>query len=489
MSQVPAQNIEAEREVLGALLVSASAVEKVVTGRRLSTQDFYFGERHGAIFDAVASLAERGDAVDALTAVEELRAKGRLDQAGGREYVHELAETVTVPGNALHHADIVRRHAAEHRKRAIAADLSNGLAPADAIRQLSELTLPDERDGASRLLSIQDLAQLPPPRFLLSDFIRRDGFNVLYGPSGAGKSFLAIDWSLCIAHGLPFYGQEVERGPSVYIAAEGAAGLHSRIQAWIKSRGVTDPGDLFTYPEAVNFFTGDVGALVAQIDGLSAPPVLIVVDTAARCMVGGDENSARDMGLFIQNVDNVCKRYSAAAMVIHHTGKSGELERGSSALRGAADTMVSLKPDGAGLRLSCEKQKDAAEFEPWFLHLAEVDDSVSLRLGSDDERLSPQALQILEAVSQSFEMDWTSASKVKEVSNVSDASVYRALKALVDGEFLESRQAGKQRREYAVTPKGAGLVADRLNPSHETVAQPSQSLPSSRGETVEEMAR
>ncbi len=77
----------------------------------------------------------------------------------------------------------------------------------------------------------------------------------------------------------------------------------------------------------------------------------------ARSMVGGDENAARDVGLFIDNVDQVRRRYGAAALVVHHTGKDGKLERGSTALRGAADTLVALRPDDDELKLTCEKQK------------------------------------------------------------------------------------------------------------------------------------
>jgi hypothetical protein len=67
------------------------------------------------------------------------------------------------------------------------------------------------RDGDTfPLLSIRDLASMPAPSYLLRDFIRARAFNVLFGPSGVGKSFLTLDWSLCVASGLSWYGQDVE---------------------------------------------------------------------------------------------------------------------------------------------------------------------------------------------------------------------------------------------------------------------------------------
>ena len=102
----------------------------------------------------------------------------------------------------------------------------------------------------------------------------------------------------------------------------------------------------------------------------------------ARSMIGGDENAARDVGMFIAAADELCKASGAARLIVHHTGKNGEDERGSSALRGAADLMAALKPDGAGLRLECVKAKDSEPFEPWNLHLEPLADSCHIGLGS-----------------------------------------------------------------------------------------------------------
>ena len=69
------------------------------------------------------------------------------------------------------------------------------------------------------------------------------------------------------------------------------------------------------------------GELLADI-GIELPeayqrPALIIVDTLARCMVGGDENSAKDMGLFIAHADALRKETGATVLIIHHTGKNG----------------------------------------------------------------------------------------------------------------------------------------------------------------------
>lgn len=202
--------------------------------------------------------------------------------------------------------------------------------------------------AALPLLSIADLAELPPPTWVLDELLP-SGFSVLFGPSNVGKSFLALDWSLCIATGECWYGKQAADGWVVYIAAEGVHGLYRRVQAWMHARDQTAPERIRFIPNAANLLDGsDLVRVATAIARLPEAPKLIVVDTMARCMVGGDENSAKDVGRFIAGVEQLSTTYETNSLVVHHTGKDGEGERGSSALRGAADAMLALKPDGPG---------------------------------------------------------------------------------------------------------------------------------------------
>ena len=106
--------------------------------------------------------------------------------------------------------------------------------------------------------------------------------------------------------------------------------------------------------------------LASQITYRNLKPRLVVFDTFARCFVGGDENNAKDVGEFVATVQEFQRTIGgAAALIVHHTGKGGQnarvndVERGSSALRGAADTMLLLTKTGDALTLICNKQKDS----------------------------------------------------------------------------------------------------------------------------------
>jgi RecA-family ATPase len=179
---------------------------------------------------------------------------------------------------------------------------------------------------ALRLLSPDDLRSMKPPSYLLNDLIPAGGTAMLFGPSGCGKSFVALDWALCVATGAPWGRRVPITGPVVYIVGEGLSGMLPRLEAWEGEHDVV-ARNIYFASGAVNFLTGvDVQRTADEIDQLHEQPVLIVIDTLARCMVGGDENSAKDTGMFVAGVDRLRTRYGAAVLIVHHTGKTGELE-------------------------------------------------------------------------------------------------------------------------------------------------------------------
>jgi replicative DNA helicase len=108
-ANVPPQNLEAERSVLGAMLVSESAVSPVVDEVKLKAEDFYL-DRHRTIFACIYHLYGRSEPTDELSVIEALKGRGELEKAGDRHYVSELAASVAAVGNAAHHARIVQEN-------------------------------------------------------------------------------------------------------------------------------------------------------------------------------------------------------------------------------------------------------------------------------------------------------------------------------------------------------------------------------------------
>ena len=104
----PPQNLEAEESVLGAMLLSATAVGTV--SELLSAGDFY-RERHATIYRAMLGLWAKGEPVDAITLSDELDERGELEAVGGRAKIAELASLVPAASNVEHYARIVREMA------------------------------------------------------------------------------------------------------------------------------------------------------------------------------------------------------------------------------------------------------------------------------------------------------------------------------------------------------------------------------------------
>jgi hypothetical protein len=75
---------------------------------------------------------------------------------------------------------------------------------------------------------------------------------------------------------------------------------------------------------------------------------MIIFDTLNRIMAGGDENSPKDMGTIIANLDKVYRATDAHCSLIHHVPVDrSDRMRGHSSLLGALDTTVKItKPDG-----------------------------------------------------------------------------------------------------------------------------------------------
>ena len=99
------QSIEAERSVIGALLISSDSWDGVA--EVVAAADFYRPE-HRAIFRQIALLVDRGEPVDVVTVSDRLLATGELDAAGGHTYLAELAEQTPTASNVRAYGKAVR---------------------------------------------------------------------------------------------------------------------------------------------------------------------------------------------------------------------------------------------------------------------------------------------------------------------------------------------------------------------------------------------
>jgi hypothetical protein len=219
----------------------------------------------------------------------------------------------------------------------------------------------EERPDVFDVYDVHYLRNMPPVEWLVDGLLTKHGFSVLYGEPGAGKSFLAIDMALSVAYGKAWHNNPVQRGAVLYIAGEGVGGLGKRIKAWQAHHKLTADVPFYVLPTAVRFREpDDVERLLRTIDNLDTKFSAVFVDTVARALLGGDENSATDMGLFVDACEIVKRHCECAVVAIHHSGKDAARGmRGSTALLGAVDTSIKVSKLEETVTLTTEKQKDA----------------------------------------------------------------------------------------------------------------------------------
>lgn len=303
-----------------------------------------------------------------------------------------------------------------------------------------------------------ELRNLPPIEWIVKGEIPARGITVLFGASGAGKSFLALDYALTIA----------QDQPVVYMAGEGEYGYRQRVAAWCQHHGKPE-GRLFMCIGAVQLMeTDDLDAFLRAIQAIR--PVMVIIDTMSKSMIGSDENSTRDMGLFVQACEKVKRDLDTTVLIVHHTNKGGVHERGNSALRGASDAMIRVTAEDDLIRVDSAKTKDASPFPTRYIQLLTVpieidgqmvDSAVAIEsdriIQSPDDPLTPNQLQTLKLLGET--PFGASRNEIAETSGVPYHSLQRILSQLRKLDYVKVDGYGKP---YTITQTGLDRL-DRLD--------------------------
>jgi putative DNA primase/helicase len=215
-----------------------------------------------------------------------------------------------------------------------------------------------------QLIGINDLLTEPEPlEWLVDDYILQGTQVQLVGASGLGKTFLIIDLALSVITGKKWNSRDVKQGPVAYINAEGHTGFQHRIKGWsVKHQPLEDmafcvsngPVDMMDKSSIKNL-QKHLDSFALKHDGCIA---MIVIDTLRRNM-SGNEDDSKDVSIFMNNFEYLCKKYGATGFVIHHPGhNNASRARGSSSQKAALDTALLLKKDKDEIGLICTKLKD-----------------------------------------------------------------------------------------------------------------------------------
>ncbi len=309
-------------------------------------------------------LLERGEAVDVVSV--HLAMSAEAQQRIGLAYLNQLAQSVPSAAAVSTFVRHVLQHSAKRERltllrAALAQEQASGASDEAASAYVAELlqrlrdATPKSKASTLPLQWARDLgdeAEVPPQ--LVEGVLTAGGLSSVNGQPNAGKSYIAGHLALCVAAGREWLGRRVAPGGwALYVAAEGAASVRARWQADRKHFG-HELGRIALVARSLNMLdpSPDVDALIATAREVAQAsgggPGLIVVDTVARVMVGGDENTAVDMGRLIGAADRLREATGAHVMLIHHMGKDAARgARGHSSLKAALDTEIEVTVDEA----------------------------------------------------------------------------------------------------------------------------------------------
>jgi hypothetical protein len=205
----PPCNLDAERAVLGAVLLDNSRISVFKT---VSPEDFFL-RQHKIIAHTVLALRDKNTPSDLVTLNEELEQKGVLEEAGGTPYVSQLIDGIPSVFNVEYYAQIVRgkavlREVAYGAEALMLAALEPGVGLPELETKLQVLTERLSRSPHFRLKSVtsEQLFELEvaPREMVLAPIFPTQGLGMLYSKRGLGKTYLGLGMAHAVASGDKF---------------------------------------------------------------------------------------------------------------------------------------------------------------------------------------------------------------------------------------------------------------------------------------------
>lgn len=242
-------------------------------------------------------------------------------------------------------------------------------------------TVVQPKDGRQRLTYVwgSDVSPVLVCYALVKGLIAVGSLVVVFGESNSGKTFFALDIAVALASKRAWRGRKTQGGLVIYIAGEGVQGVVVRVAANRQRELLSAGAPLAIVTRAADLLnpSGDIDDLLKLIKDAESQSgekcVLIVVDTLARAMPGGNENDAQPMGAVIANSDRLRNEIGAAVLLIHHAGKDATKgARGHSSLRAAVDTEILVEGRDGVRTATVVKQRDLPSGDVFTFELEQV---------------------------------------------------------------------------------------------------------------------
>lgn len=299
-----------------------------------------------------------------------------------------------------------------------------------------------------KLETVEECRRREPGAFMVDGLLKPRDLAIFYGPPKSGKTFVLIDLAVSLAKGKPFavkFGISQPRRVLI-VSNEGTECLRTRIATACQRNELSDEDEarISFLAEMPNFYQGDQDLTRLIESARHFRPDLVIVDTLANAMAGGDENSQKDAVKLMSSAQRLRDELDTAVVFVHHSNKQADL-RGSTVFQGSSDTLVSFKVgsfQSAGM-------KDASEFAAVHFEIefvgARPGEAVATWLESPRVKVNPLhalVLEVLREHSTSAESAYCVGDVLKRLpGEPSKQRVNDALKSLAASGSISSTSA------------------------------------------------
>ena len=330
-------------------------------------------EHSQALADALAAATVPGGGVCIV---------GDTD-AAGQKHVRQVCESLAAVG-------IVAAVGWPTRGKDFAEHLANG----GTFDELRADPVEDDDDepgdpwpALGRVLSIDDLDELPPIRPLVRGWLSTPSAAVLVGEYGLGKTAVTMALAASVASGTPFVGDAVEQRRVLYVIGEGARGMSRRVRAWERAWGRTIPRDALSFMVRPRESLRTLDTWHQLRDYCMTEGVgFVVLDTLSALAYDADET--KDAPVIMRGLTDLAEAIDGTALLVHHSGWSDKTRtRGGSQFESNADEVLVMTETAKGaslLTVEVKKSKDGESGRKHYLNRIVVE----LGTDADDEPIS-----------------------------------------------------------------------------------------------------
>jgi KaiC/GvpD/RAD55 family RecA-like ATPase len=458
--QLP-HNLDAERAVLGAILLDNAALTEAL--KHVSASDFFF-DAHRRIFSRITAMCESQRPVDSITLLAELQSKAELEAAGGVAYIAALTDGVPKWTNVEHYARIVREKAVlrriAHSSQALSERaLETGANPDDLLTQARAMfgaILPEPMKvvGGNGHLSYSLMEflkeEFPAPDHLVEGIIPRGGSVLIFALPHRLKSWFTLALALESSRaGTVMRCLEAKKPVrTLLIQVEDFPGqLQWRMRELLRTQMFQscDPSNVRVIPRCGLNLPDEAWYqnLLRETEQFKADHVVFDV---VRRIFRGDVNSPKDTAAFLEQVDRLREATGCAATLVHHSNKKDAeimtAAAGSYNFPGWANVVIEFKrktQDGLITHVEIEVDNKLAPSPEPMRMVLDLSSEIPVRLEPLED-----ALGIAEAQDR-LGQEWT-VRDLAEALEVHKSNAQRRLKKWLSARVVEKVSTGKRGR-------------------------------------------